>query len=231
MTCQHIRLVRPKDIRIGSYRSGVIVPFLFRAKGSHVIPDTHDLFLSQSVELREKHNRLISMPFQKSVRVIFPAERVFDNCAVQSDTLPLWSVLVNFAEIVEHSHEIGRAAILPFQLTTFSQTNQVFCHREGVIEKTTFIIPVILGGGRGVEKAVFRKPVNHVDRNQRASVREFHEIQKDIEPLIVSHDRHLPRTRAGERFSRSQTLPGISSAASQHLPQKCHPSFSRLQKP
>ena len=171
------------------------------------------------------------MSFKKRARVIFPAERVFNNCAVESDTLPLWSVLVNFAEIVEHSNQIGRSAIPPFQLTTLGQANQVLCHGEGVVKEATFVIPVILGGGRGVEKAVFRKPVNHVDRNQRASVREFHEIQKDIEPLIVSHDRHLPRTRAGERFSRSQTLPGISSAASQHLPQKCHPSFSRLQKP
>lgn len=155
MTRQHIRLVRPKYIRISSYRSGVVVPFLSRAKSSHVIPDTHDLFLSQSVKLGEKHDRFIPMAFQKGVRVIFVVVRVFNEFTIQSDTLPLRSVLVNFAKVMEHSHQIGGAVILPLQLATFGQANQVFCHSERVVKEATFIIPVVFGGSRSMKKAVY----------------------------------------------------------------------------
>ena len=81
MACQHIGLVRPQHIRILADGSGVIVPLGLVGESTHVIADTHDFFISQRVELREKHDGLIAVTFQKGVGIVLPRLFVIDWCA------------------------------------------------------------------------------------------------------------------------------------------------------
>ena len=70
MACQHIGLMCPQYIRVLADCSGVVIPLRLVGESAHVIADTHDFFISQRVELREKHDGLITVTFQKGVRVV-----------------------------------------------------------------------------------------------------------------------------------------------------------------
>ena len=59
MACQHIGLVCPQHIRVLTDCSGVVIPLRLVGESAHVVADTHDFFISQRVELREKHDGFI----------------------------------------------------------------------------------------------------------------------------------------------------------------------------
>ena len=81
MACQHIGLVCPQYIRVLADCAGVVIPLVLIGESAHVVADTHDFFISQCVELREKHDGLIAVTFQKGFGVVFPRLFIIDWCA------------------------------------------------------------------------------------------------------------------------------------------------------
>ena len=182
MACQHISLVCPQHIRVLADCSGVVIPLRFVGESTHVIADTHDFFISQRVELREKHDGLIAVTFQKGVGVVLPRLFVIDWCAPTikffNVTCYRVAVLVDLTQVMEHTHDEGRTSLAPDQVIGLSERQKVLRDHAGVVQKTALVIAVVLGGSRGSKEAVGHQVLHHVIRNNRGSVRQLHEVQK-----------------------------------------------------
>ena len=136
MACQHIGVVRPQHIRICVDCAGVVLPFFLRCKRSHVVANTADFFLGQSVELRQQHNGLLPVTFQKCVGVVVRPNNL---------TVPEVEILVNLAEVVEHTHNVWGTLFAPDQTTALTQADKVTGNTERMVEQAAFVVAVVLG--------------------------------------------------------------------------------------
>ena len=86
------------------------------------------------------------------------------------------TVQVDFAEVMEDTHQIGRTAVLPFQFQSLGQADQVFCYGQRVVKQAALIVTVVLGRSGSGEKAIDSEIVQNPNRSQRGSVRQTHEV-------------------------------------------------------
>nr|DAZ70401.1 MAG TPA: hypothetical protein [Caudoviricetes sp.] len=182
MACQHIGLMCPQHIRVIANSTGVIIPLRLVGESAHVVADTHDFFIGQRIELREKHDGLIAVTFQKGVGVVLPCLFVIDWCA---STIKFFNVacyrmavLVDLTQVMEHTHDEGRTSLAPDQMIGLSERQKVLRDHAGVVQKTALVIAVVLGRSGGGEEAVSHQVLHHVIGNNRGSVRQLHEVQK-----------------------------------------------------
>ena len=118
------------------------------------------------------------MAFQKGVGVVLPLGRVRKQHSVYDQITRRVAVLVDLAQVMEHTHNVGRTRLTPDQVIVLSQRQEVLRDHVGVFQKTALIIAVVLGGSRGGEEAVGHQVLHQVIRNNRGSVRQLHEVQK-----------------------------------------------------
>lgn len=145
--CNHICGVSVKNIRKFSASPSVTVPVLFTVKRSHVPPDTKHFFIGKFHVLLQHHNGFITMPRKKGGIVIFPR---FIVGAL---------VIIHFAKIVEHTHNVRASFLLPVQFKSLCKRQKAFRNRKRMIEQCPTVSPVVVNRSRGGEEPFGNQPI------------------------------------------------------------------------
>lgn len=177
MGSKHICMVCPKDIGVEVDGTSVISPLLFLGECTHVITDTHDFFLSQRVELREKYDRFIAVTFQESIGIVLPRYRVFVVCPITV----VGDILVDFAEVMEHSYDERTHGAFPSKTVRRRQFQEKSHDGIGMVEQTALVVAVVLGGRWSFEETIAFQPINHIHGDNRCAIGQFHDVQKIVD--------------------------------------------------
>ena len=132
-----------------------------------MVANTADFFLGQPVELRQQHDRFLAVAFQKCVGIVVPTNTL---------TVHEGEILVNLAEVVEHTHNVGRTLVLPMEIVVLCELDKELHDRSGVLVQTSFMCAVVLRGSRYLEEAPVHQPVQHINREKRCAIGELHQI-------------------------------------------------------
>nr|DAN41045.1 MAG TPA: hypothetical protein [Caudoviricetes sp.] len=171
----HIRRVGIKHIGESSNGSSVTVPVVLHIKSAHVPSDTMKFFIRQREQLLTQNHGFFAVAGKKCGVIVFP-------CFITGLV-----VVVHFAKIMEHTHNIGAFRFFPLQFKPFRHKQKGVHDFKGMIKQSAGVGSMMMNGSRGLEEAPFYQFPNSAVGNTASINGRFHCVQKSFKAFTIIH--------------------------------------------